>query len=44
MSMVIKALGITHYNPDQVVYLSIDTTKINAFDKKTENLIKYSVE
>ena len=44
VSMVIKALGITHYNPDQVVYLSIDTTKINAFDKKTENLIKYSVE
>lgn len=33
VSMVIKALGITHYNPDQVVYLSIDTTKINVFDK-----------
>ena len=44
VSMVIKALGITHYNPDQVVYLSIDTPKINVFDKKTENLIKYSVE
>ena len=44
VSMVIKALGITHYNPDQVVYLSIDTVKINVFDKKTENLIKYSVE
>ena len=44
VSLVIKALGITHYNPDQVVYLSIDTTKINVFDKKTENLIKYSVE
>ena len=44
VSSVIKALGITHYNPDQVVYLSIDTTKINVFDKKTENLIKYSVE
>ncbi len=44
VSMVIKAIGITHYNPDQVVYLSIDTTKINVFDKKTENLIKYSVE
>ncbi len=43
VSMVIKALGITHYNPDQVVYLSIDTTKINVFDKKSENLIKYSV-
>ena len=39
-----QALGITHYSPDQVVYLSIDTTKINVFDKKTENLIKYSVE
>ena len=44
VSVVIKALGITHYNPDQVVYLSIDTAKINVFDKKTENLIKYSVE
>ena len=44
VSMVIKALGITPYSPDQVVYLSIDTTKINVFDKKTENLIKYSVE
>lgn len=43
VSMVIKALGITHYNPDQVVYLSIDTKQINVFDKKSENLIKYSV-
>lgn len=43
VSIVVKALGITHYNPDQVVYLSIDTNKINVFDKKSENLIKYSV-
>ena len=44
VSMVIKALGITHYSPDQLVDLTIETTKINVFDKKTENLIKYSVE
>ena len=43
VSMVIKALGITHYSPDQTVYLSIDPKKINVFDKKSENLIKYSV-
>ena len=43
VSLVIKALGITHYNPDQVVYLSIDLNKINVFDKKSTNLIKYSV-
>ena len=43
VSMVIKALGITHYSPDQVVYLSIDTEQINVFDKKSEHLIKYSV-
>ena len=43
VSLVIKALGITHYNPDQVVYLSIDLDKINVFDKKSTNLIKYSV-
>ena len=41
VSLVIKALGITHYNPDQVVYLSIDLNKINVFDKKSTNLIKY---
>ena len=40
---IIKALGITHYNPDQIVYLSIDLNKINVFDKKSTNLIKYSV-
>ena len=43
VSLVIKALGITHYNPDQIVYLSIDLNKINVFDKKSTNLIKYSV-
>ena len=38
--------GTRHYalQPDQVVYLSIDTTKINVFDKKTETSSKYSVE
>ena len=43
VSLVIKTLGITHYKPDQVVYLSIDLNKINVFDKKSTNLIKYSV-
>ena len=43
VSMVIKTLGVSHYEPDQTVYLSLDQDKINVFDKKTENLIKYSV-
>lgn len=43
ISIVIKALGITPYSPDETVYLSIDHTKINVFDKESEALIKYSV-
>ena len=43
VSMVIKALGITSYSPDQTVYLAIDAQKINVFDKASEALIKYSV-
>jgi len=43
VSMVIKALGITSYSPDQTVYLAIDPQKINVFDKASEALIKYSV-
>ena len=41
-TMVIKALGITHYNPDQTVYVALDTKKINVFDKQSERLVKYS--
>lgn len=41
-TMVIKALGITHYNPDQTVYVALDTNKINVFDKQSERLVKYS--
>ena len=41
--ITVKALGITHYSPDQIVYLAIDPKKINVFDKKSEALIKYSV-
>jgi multiple sugar transport system ATP-binding protein len=42
-ALVIKALGITYYEPDEEVYLSIDPKKINVFDKTSEQLIKYSV-
>lgn len=41
--VLVKALGIVDYDPDQTVYLSFDKTKINVFDKKSEKLIKYSV-
>ncbi|MGL6197980.1 MAG: ABC transporter ATP-binding protein [Lachnospiraceae bacterium] len=43
LNIVVKALGITQYNPDQLVYLSIDRDKINVFDAASEKLIKYSV-
>lgn len=43
VNMVIKTLGITHFDSDQTVYLSIDAKKINVFDKKSEALIKYSL-
>ena len=41
-SMVIKALGITHYNPNETVYLALDPHKVNVFDKESQRLIKYS--
>lgn len=41
-SMVIKALGITHYNPNETVYLALDPHKMNVFDKESQRLIKYS--
>lgn len=43
LSIVVKILGIAQFNPDQLVYLCVDTAKINVFDKETESLIKYSV-
>lgn len=43
VNIVVKELGITYYNPDQTVYLSIDPKKTNVFDKKSEELIKYSL-
>ncbi len=41
--LVVKSLGITDYTADEDVYLSINLDKINVFDKKSENLIKYSI-
>lgn len=42
-NLIIKALGITNYDSDQTVKLSIDPKKINVFDKESEALIKYSL-
>lgn len=42
-TLVVKSLGITDFAFDQTVYLSINESKLNVFDKKTEQLIKYSV-
>ena len=39
--ITVKELGSTHYGGDEVVYLSFDPKKINVFDAKSENLIKY---
>lgn len=39
--ITVKELGSTHYGGDEVVYLSFDPRKINVFDAKSENLIKY---
>ena len=40
--ITVKELGSTHYSGDEKVYLSFDPKKINVFDAKTEELIKYS--
>lgn len=40
--ITVKELGSTYYTGDEKVYLSFDAKKINVFDKKSENLIKYS--
>ncbi len=39
----IKELGITHYDSDEVVYLTLDHQKMNVFDKESGKLIKYAV-
>ena len=43
VSMMVKELGITHYDIDETVYLSIDPKKVNVYDKESQKLIKYSV-
>ena len=40
--LTVKELGSTHYAGDEKVYLSFDPKKINVFDAKSEDLIKYS--
>ena len=40
--IIIKELGITHYETDQTVYLSLDNRKMNVFDKQSQKLIKYA--
>lgn len=42
-TLLIKTLGNTLYQPDQTVYLFMDSRKMNVFDQTTEALIKYSV-
>ena len=41
--LTVKELGSSHYSSDETVYLNINPKKINVFDAKSEELIKYSV-
>jgi len=41
--VTVKELGSTHYGSDERVYLGFNPKKINIFDTKSENLIKYCV-
>ncbi len=41
LQLTVKELGSTHYASDETVYLSFKPAKINVYDKKSENLIKY---
>lgn len=41
--LVVKALGIVDYQTDETVYLTIDTRKMNVFEKESTDLIKYSI-
>ena len=42
--VTIKELGSTHYNGDETVYLGFNPKKVNVFDSKSEELIKYCRE
>ncbi|MDO4491995.1 MAG: ABC transporter ATP-binding protein [Lachnospiraceae bacterium] len=41
--ITVKALGICEYSADETVYLTIDTKKMNVFEKESTDLIKYSI-
>ncbi|MFR0768549.1 MAG: TOBE domain-containing protein [Dysosmobacter sp.] len=39
--LTVKELGSTHYASDEPVYLGFNPKKVNVFETKSENLIKY---
>ena len=41
--LTVKELGSTHYASDEPVYLGFNPKKVNVFETKSENLIKYCV-
>ncbi|MDR1211446.1 MAG: ABC transporter ATP-binding protein, partial [Spirochaetaceae bacterium] len=41
--LLVKELGISHYESDQKLYLAMDPGMINVFDKQSGKLIKYAV-
>lgn len=41
--LVVKALGICDYEANETVYITIDTKKMNVFEKESTDLIKYSI-
>ena len=41
--LTVKELGSTHYASDEPVYLGFKPKKVNVFETKSENLIKYCV-
>ena len=41
--LTVKELGSTHYASDEPVYLGFNSKKVNVFETKSENLIKYCV-
>ena len=41
--ITVKELGSTHYGSDETVYLGFNPQKVNVFDSKSEELIKYCV-
>ena len=42
--LTVKELGSTHYASDEPVYLGFNPKKVNVFETKSENLIKYCVQ